>query len=363
MGMLTMSKASAAVPYEKQAGSPAQRDCGAACLSMVYRSLGKKVAQTEVWPAIAKENPFGSLASTSYLMVKDALDRGFSAVAFQARHPLQSLRLCCESGRRAILNHRLNSDSPTGHYSVLVDVEEHDVVLHDPLYGPSRRLPHAELLELWQPGSANAEIAGDVLIEISAQPSGPSDCWLCGKPMPASVACPRCHEPIGLQPSGALGCIESSCVARMWNFICCPSCDFLWNPGAEPLPAPGVSDAKRSAPPTPSPAEGALDLSPVFAELDKFCKLVLSNPAAASNPDVTQNLEKLAARREGLKQATATILQKLNAHKERMAKFVQEAAQKQEAHRKKMEELNRPLAPLDATALGRALLKNLGWDS
>ena len=33
-----------------------------------------------------------------------------------------------------------------------------------------------------------------------------------------------------------------------------------------------------------------------------------------------------------------------------------------EAHRKRMEELNRPSPPLDGNALGRALLKSLGFD-
>src|ERR1035437_7350010 len=101
-----MSASPAVIPYEKQSDSQTNRGCGAACLSMVYRSFGKEVPQAEIWPAIAKKNRFGSIASTSHLMALDANKRGFAAVAIQARHSLQVLRLCRGAGVRAILNHR-----------------------------------------------------------------------------------------------------------------------------------------------------------------------------------------------------------------------------------------------------------------
>ena len=155
-----MGAATTVIPYERQTDAGSNRDCGAACLSMVYRSLGKKVEQAEIWPAIAKQNHFGSIASTTHLMAKDALNRGFSAVAFQACHPLQALRLCCEAGVRTILNHRLTHDSPQGHYTVLVDVDLRDVVLHDPLYGPSRHVPHDEARED-EPGDGHHDLLAD----------------------------------------------------------------------------------------------------------------------------------------------------------------------------------------------------------
>jgi hypothetical protein len=356
-----MSGASVDIPYEKQVDPGANRGCGAACLSMVYRSLGQEVAQAEIWPAIARENRYGSIASTTHLMAKDALGRGFAALAFQARQPLPSLRLCRQLGIRAILNHRLNPELPTGHYTVLVDVDDKDVVLHDPFYGPVRRVPHAELLELWQPRFANSEIAGYMLIAIAAEPSAEKACWLCRTPLPPAVACPKCKEPVSLQPCGALRCINTSCVARMWNYLCCPSCDNLWTFSAGTSAAEGVADEKDAARPGGTPPNEALDFTPLFAELDKFSNLVLSLPAAANNPDIKRYTEALAARKEDLKQSQAVALQNLKAHKEQLAKLVQEAAEKQEAHRKKMEEVNKPSPPLDPNALGRALMKNLGW--
>src|SRR5438132_8149937 len=116
------------IPYEKQFDPKAYRTCGAACLSMVYRSLGKDVAQAEIWSAIAQRNRFGSLASTTHLMARDALSRGFDAVAIQARHPLQALLFCRQLGIRAILNQRLKHDAPAGHYTVFVNIDDKNVV-------------------------------------------------------------------------------------------------------------------------------------------------------------------------------------------------------------------------------------------
>src|ERR1700722_14733148 len=101
-----MSASYSAIPFEKQSDPETTRMCGAACLSMVYRSFGKEVPQAEIWPAISKPNRFGGVSSITHLMAQDAINRGFSAVAIQARHPLQVLRLCRETGTRAILNHR-----------------------------------------------------------------------------------------------------------------------------------------------------------------------------------------------------------------------------------------------------------------
>jgi len=159
-----MSSAAPVIPYEKQADELTGRACGAACLSMAYRSFGKPIAQTEIWPVIAKPNRFGQVSSTTYLMTQDALNRGFSAVALQARHPLQALRLAKAAGICAILNHRVQRDSAAGHYSVLVDIDPKEVVVHDPLFGAARRMSHDELMELWLPQVANSEIVGGVLI-------------------------------------------------------------------------------------------------------------------------------------------------------------------------------------------------------
>jgi hypothetical protein len=368
-----MSIAEAAIPYEMQSDSQTNRTCGAACLSMIYRSFGKEVPQAEIWPTIAKINQFGSLASTTHLMAQDALSRDFSALALQTRHPLQTLRLCHESGIRVIMNHRLNHQSSAGHFTVLVNIDDKDVFLHDPFFGPSRRMSHAELIELWQPRFPDSEIAGNVLIGIAVKPPETPACDLCHTPIPRHVECPACKKPVGLEPSALLGCVNNACIARMWNFLCCPSCDYTWTfslrapaagaaaPGAGSS-APGVSSSlSPNAKPVPPAGQDLLNFDEMFAEMDKFCRHVLSLPAAANHPEIKRYMELLATRKEQLKQAQAQTLTHLKTHQEQMAKMAQETKQRQDAHRKKMEEVNRPSAPLDGNALGHALLKNLGF--
>ena len=215
--------------YEKESDPQISRGCGAACLSMVYRSFGMDVPQTEIWPLIAKQNRFGSIASTTHLMALHALSKGLSAVVIQARHPLQVLRLCRDGGMRAILNHRPQPGVSTGHYTVLVDIDDKYVVLDDPSIGAPRRMSHAELLQLWQPQSSASEIAGNVVIGIAREPAPIAACEFCHTAIPSKVDCPRCKKAVGLSPAALLGCIRDGCIARMWNYVACPSCDFMWS--------------------------------------------------------------------------------------------------------------------------------------
>ena len=347
---------------------------------MVYRSFGKEVEQARIWQAVGKQNRFGSFASTTHLMAQDALKRGFAAVAIQTRHPLQALKLCRDSGIRAILNHRLQNDVPIGHYSVLVDIDDRSVVLHDPLYGPSRRLPHAELLALWQRRFSSSEILGNVMIGIAAQPPAESACPLCQAPIPPSVKCPRCHEPVCLRPAALLGCMSRACAERVWNYLCCPSCDYTWTFSLQQPPArvgAPVTEDGRIGPPasaefrippsvsgSPSPEakaasqERTLNLDQLFDALDKFCNHLL--PAAAGHPELKRQLYFIAASKEKLTLALAEQRAQAQARREQFANALQRMRQKEEARRKQLEELTRPLPPLDGNALGRALLKNLG---
>jgi hypothetical protein len=362
------------IPYEKQSDPQSNRTCGAACLSMVYRSLGKEVPQAEIWPAIAKSNKLGSLSSTTHLMAQDALNRGFSAVAIQARHPLQVLRLCRESNIRGILNHRLQPDSPAGHYTVLVDIDDKNVLLHDPFFGPSRRLSYAELLDLWQPRFPNSEIVGHVFLGIAAEVPAAPACQFCHTDRPVAVECPRCKKPVGLQPSMVLGCMNDSCIARMWNYLCCPACDYTWNFGMQTPEggktaadmlrgkgAAGSSSALAAAAAGAAASVGPADFDRLFGELDKFCNLVLSFPEGAKDPGIRQQLDFIQASKEKIKLARVETLAHRQMVRDQLMKLQEESVQKEQAHRQRLEELNAPAPPLDGDALGRALLKNLGF--
>jgi hypothetical protein len=380
-----MSATAPAVPYEKQFDMQASRTCGAACLSMVYRSFGQEIPQRLIWPLIAKKNAYGSIASTTHLMAADAISRGFAAVVIQARHPLQALRICRDSGIRAILNHRLKSDSPAGHYTVFVDIDETQVTLHDPYFGASRRLKHDVLLDLWLPRLPNSEIVGNFLIGVASEPHRSPACSVCHTPLLPALKCPRCKDPIGFEPDGLLACLNNACSARMWNYVCCPTCDLTWSfsietetpkasapASATPAGATSLADSESPASPLPSASEPSasasstrdpMNLAQLFGEIDKFCNQILSIPAAADHSELKQQLDFINASKEKLIRAQAEALVNRELHQDQLATMVQASRQRQEAHQKKLDELSKPLAPLDGDALARALLKHLGITS
>ncbi len=342
------------IPYESQSQTENNRMCGAACLSMVYRSLGKDVPQNEIWEKIAKVNRFGSLASTTHLMVADALSRGFDAVAIRARHPLFALRQCRDAGIRVILNHRFHPDVPAaGHYSVLVDIGEREVTLHDPYFGPSRRLAHEKLLRLWEPGPSS-EIVGETLIAIAPRRPETAACEICRTPVPAAIICPRCRKPVSLRPATSIGCIGQACVVRRWMNVCCPACDYMWNFAEAP---PAVA---KSATEKPEKAKDPFQLEKLFAKLDQFCAAIVALPVAAKNPIVMKQIELMKASKQKLTEAADKQTATVQEHLDKRTALIQKGKLAKEAKRRKLEEMNKPLPSLDGNALGMALLKNMG---
>jgi peptidase C39-like protein len=353
-----MSAPPIAIPYEKQSDPQTNRGCGAACLSMVYRSFGKEVPQAGIWPLIAKQNRFGSIASTTHLMALHAVSQGFSAVVIQARHPLQVLRLCREAGIRAILNQRAQPDVNTGHYTVLLDIDDKNVIVHDPALGPSRRMSYAELLQLWQPQSSDSEIAGNVVIGIAAEPVAIPACEFCHTKIPSKVDCPKCKKAVGLTPAALLGCIRDGCIARMWNYVACPSCDFMWSFNEA---GTSTGDFARAASVASATLPEQQNLDQVFAGLDKFCAHILSIPGAAEHADLNAQLSFIKMGKDRLKLAQIEELVPYKARADKLAAAEKESKQKEEARREQEQERNAPPPPLDGNALGAALLKNLGF--
>jgi hypothetical protein len=323
--------------------------CGAAALAMVYRSFGQDVPQSEIWPRIAKRNNLGSLASATYLMAQDAIRRGFTAVAIQAKHPLQALRVCRDAGIRAILAHRLREDLGAGHYTVLLDIDAENVTLHDPYYGPSRRISNAALLDLWRPGFPNSEITGHMLIGIANKPMPLPACTECGTAMPATVQCAACARPISLEPAAVLGCAGAGCVARLWNHLCCPECDYTWSFNVQ-----SPDDAAMS-----TASESSVDLARLFGELDKFRQHV-ERSSQAVDPQVREQMATMMATREKLSLVQKEQIAYRRAENARLAQLKLKYKQEEAAISKKREDISKPGLPLDGNALGQALLQSLG---
>ena len=344
-----MSASRATIPYERQSEAQGNRLCGAASLAMVYRFFGKTVPQSEIWPRISKRNNLGSLASATYLMAQDAISRGFTALAIQAKHPLQSLRVCRDAGIQVIVSHRLKEDLPTGHYSVLVDLDQANVTLHDPYFGPSRQLSHTALLDLWQPGYPNSEITGNVLIGIADRAMTRPPCKDCGTEMPASVNCAACTRPIALEPAPLLGCVGASCAARMWNYLCCPHCDYTWSFALQ------RADQAETA-----QMAGAEQLARAVAAIEEFCAKIRSMPEAAANPQVLQYLDAMMASRQRLELATSEQRAHLKQREAQIGALEKDAKQRESRVASARREADTPATTPDGNALGQALLKSLG---
>jgi hypothetical protein len=206
-----------AMPYEAQ---QADHACGAACLCMVYRSLGVACDQAEVRAAVTRDRR-GRPRCWTHLLCQDVLRRGLAGVIVQAKEPWVGLRQCHEHSLRVVLHLRMAGHSSAGHYCVLAGIDEERVTLHDPLVGPERTLGREELLALWRP---RGEVVGQILLAVG-NTGLPSVCATCGSSLSPNFPCPLCRRGVALQLAEALGCADDSCPGRLWRACFCPWCD------------------------------------------------------------------------------------------------------------------------------------------
>lgn len=212
------------IPFEAQLDEGLGRTCGAAALCMVYRSVGIPCTQSDVLQRVASAGPRGRRAH-SYRLARDANQQGLAAVVLQARHPWAALQSCLDHGIHVIVNHRLAPESRAGHYSVLVDIDEQGLTVHDPANGPARHWQSESFLSSWRPAPAFSEITGNVLVAISPIETSPHCCALCHARMLQAGCCPRCDSGIMLQPGAAIGCVSRNCSGKLWNRVFCVQCD------------------------------------------------------------------------------------------------------------------------------------------
>lgn len=242
------------IPYERQA---AGKMCGAAALQMVYASLGTQVPQWELWPSVTG----GHECARTRLLCADALERGFAGVILEARDPWQTLQNCRANHARVVLNHRPLPAAWTGHYTVLVDINDSQAWLHDPQFGPRRQETRSRLLELWRPLEPKSEITGNVLVafdrtdDAGALPA----CSTCGAPALESLTCRTCQRAFPLRPWAAVGCVNPLCVSRLWQRLFCPHCDTAH--GAE---AAAAAESGAAAQPVTLSAPKLADVTTAF---------------------------------------------------------------------------------------------------
>src|SRR5262249_45418436 len=214
-------------PYERQFN---HWSCGAAALTMVYRSFGIQCEQEQIWEATRATSQLGLLCSRVQSLAANAIVKGLHAIAIEARDPCLVIDRCLSQSVLVIINHTPEAASGSGHFSVLTALNEESATLHDPNWGPNRILTRKELLQLWNPRSPSKQIPDQVMIAIAERPSHLDACALCRGQAHDSVIC-KCGREVVLQPLAILGCLTDWCPLRAWERVFCPWCEHSWTKG------------------------------------------------------------------------------------------------------------------------------------
>ena len=129
-----------AVPYLPQT----ETLCGGAAAAMVFRYLGDRHADVQQFQSLV-DGRAGGIADTTLI---DAIrSRGWHADRLDGS--IATIRTEVDAGHPLIL---LIEDRPSRyHYVVAVGADDEHVWVHDPTWGPARRLARSELLRRWKP--------------------------------------------------------------------------------------------------------------------------------------------------------------------------------------------------------------------
>ncbi len=211
--------------FQRQPADRQRRMCGAAALAMAMGMQGHRVPLQTVWDAVAGDDPYGSLAARSFRLAAFARQRGLEAAVLQAEpsRSWQALRRCAELGLAVVLNHRIAGDREEGHFTTMVQRARDHLVVHDPGWGPHRRIARRELETLWRP-RVGGEISGHVLIVVgggrpggrSARQAADGVCYRCGR-----VFC--CTPAAIFRPADWL-------TEPLWRRFFCLHCDASFRP-------------------------------------------------------------------------------------------------------------------------------------
>ncbi len=218
------------IPYERQHDSHNNRTCGAAALTMVYRSLGLSCAQNELWDQIKSVDSFGGFYSKAHKLCLNSLEKGFDSVCFSAKDPIKAIKFCSKYSINCILGHRQFIGSKFAHFTVLVYVKDEAVFIHDPELGSkkgrNREVLFGELLDLFKSDISQGDyIAENLIIVITNKKANINKCNSCDENFPKIINCPNCNKLIPLSPSLIFGCFNPSCLENNIKNLYCPFCD------------------------------------------------------------------------------------------------------------------------------------------
>jgi hypothetical protein len=152
------------VPYLPQTDAL----CGGAAAAMVFRYWGDAHAGIEQFAPLVDRRA-GGIADD--VLVRGIEERGWRARRFTGS--VSALAGQIENGRPVVI--LLADRGVLNHYLVVTGVETDAVVVHDPAWGPGRRIGFADLLRLWEPTHfwALEILPGDTPAASVSRPEGP----------------------------------------------------------------------------------------------------------------------------------------------------------------------------------------------
>ena len=209
--------------------------CGAAALAMVLDHFGISAKVYEIANELLSVGPQGVPRIKTHQLGEYARSRGLSVTVARLDQPWRALLNSYQKNVSVILNHRLNVDSPVGHFSVMshLDDKSGEIWLHDPQRGPDCKYKQSELLELWSPLVPRSQIAGNVAVFIAERPLGgvSATCQDCNQVIHINspLKCNGCMKVIEPLPGFIIGCLSPGCRNRLWTEIYCPECDRPWS--------------------------------------------------------------------------------------------------------------------------------------
>ncbi len=212
----TAATAEVDYPYVRQKPNM----CGAASLSMVYKSFGEDYTQDEIFeftatPCIVdgKNKPTNPI----YKMAQDPINRGYYAIAIRIKDPIEFFNLFSKikDRVRVIVSLVPGVGVSASHLMPLIDANDKDLVFNDPGKCPSYHLTREKFLKKWRSYS---------LVAICKDVTKAYACPVCGRSIPDNVTCSQCGKGIPLEPKEVLGCVHNECSGKMWTLLICPYC-------------------------------------------------------------------------------------------------------------------------------------------
>lgn len=112
--------------------SDKERNCGAACLAMVYQMYGKSNELQDITKNVMKISSNGKRNCRNFLMLRDATEMGFLSYVVSAKDIREFIPFCLELGMEIIINYHPTERTMAGHFSLVSYVDSKFVYVNDP---------------------------------------------------------------------------------------------------------------------------------------------------------------------------------------------------------------------------------------